>query len=69
MCVPEDRKLASPATLLPTDQWQGLEKTIPDTPSNLTPVHLRDYQIFAQDRYVLRSGEADVGIPKDKAKA
>ncbi|KAK5951128.1 ndufa8, NADH-ubiquinone oxidoreductase complex I 19kd subunit [Knufia fluminis] len=47
----------------------GLEKNIPDAPSNLTPVHLRDYQIFANDRYVLRSGEADVGIPKDKAKA
>lgn len=54
---------------IPSNSWQGLEKNIPDAPSNLTPVHLRDYQIFANDRYVLRSGEADVGIPKDKAKA
>ncbi|RVX69007.1 NADH-ubiquinone oxidoreductase 20.8 kDa subunit [Exophiala mesophila] len=27
----------------------GLEKTIPDTPKGQTPVHLRDYQIFARN--------------------
>jgi len=49
---------------------QGLEKTIPDSPSNLTPVHLRDYQIFSNNnKYVLKAGEADVGVPKDKASA
>lgn len=53
-----------------TDRVQGLEKHIPDAPSNQTPVHLRDYQIFANtNKYVLKSGEADVGIPKDKASA
>lgn len=52
-----------------TDQLQGLEKTIPDTPKGVTPVHLRDYQIFANSPKVLKSSEADVGIPKDKAKA
>ena len=47
------------------DMEQGLEKVIPDTPSNVTPVHLRDWQIFADHRPVLRRGERDVGIPKD----
>lgn len=52
-----------------TNRLQGLEKTIPDTPKGVTPVHLRDYQIFARNHKVLRSGETDVGIPKDQAKA
>lgn len=47
------------------DQSQGLEKTIPDTPKGETPVHLRDYQVMAEQRNVLRRGEKDVGILKD----
>lgn len=30
-----------------------LEKTIPDTPPNVEPVHLRDYQIYADNPYVV----------------
>lgn len=56
-------------TATSTDRSQGLEKKIPDTPKNVTPVHLRDRQIFADSPRVLLSGEADVGIPKDQAKA
>jgi hypothetical protein len=48
---------------------QGLEKVIPDTPKGDVPVHLRDYQIFADRRKVLASWEADVGIAKKDAEA
>lgn len=45
---------------------QGLEKVIPDTPQGETPVHLKNYQIFANgNRNVLRSGESDVGVAKN----
>jgi hypothetical protein len=47
------------------DIVQGLEKTIPDSPKNVTPVHLRNYQYMADTRNVLRRGEKDVGILKD----
>ena len=43
---------------------QGLEKVIPDAPKNETPVHLRDWQIYANNKRVLRSDESDVGIDK-----
>lgn len=54
-----------PGTRTCTDKGQGLEKTIPDTPKGQTPVHLRDTQLMADTRNVLRSGEKDVGILKD----
>jgi hypothetical protein len=44
---------------------QGLEKTIPDTPKGETPVHLRDFQIYADRQKVVRPWEVDVGIRKD----
>ena len=44
---------------------QGLEKVIPDTPSNVTPVHLRDRQIFADPPQVVMPWEKDVGVPKN----
>lgn len=34
---------------------QGLEKTIPDTPKGQTPIHLRDYQTFANRQWVAKS--------------
>lgn len=43
---------------------QGLEKTIPDTPKGDTPVHLRDFQIYADRPHVLGRNESDVGVPK-----
>ncbi|KAK5056734.1 hypothetical protein LTR84_012266 [Exophiala bonariae] len=43
----------------------GLEKVIPDTPKGQTPIHLRDWQTFANDRLILRPNEKDVGIGKD----
>jgi hypothetical protein len=47
------------------DLAQGLEKTIPDSPKGVTPVHLRNYQYMADTRNVLHRGEKDVGILKD----
>jgi hypothetical protein len=44
---------------------QGLEKVIPDTPKGQTPIHLRDWQTFADNRLVLRPNEKDVGVGKD----
>lgn len=48
---------------------KGLEKTIPDSPKNQTPVHLKDKQLFADNRIVVFPWEKDVGIRKDGAKA
>jgi len=45
--------------------YQGLEKTIPDSPKGQTPVHLKDKQAFADHRIVLYPWEKDVGIRKD----
>lgn len=44
---------------------QGLEKVIPDTPKGQTPIHLRDWQTFADNRLVLKPNEKDVGVGKD----
>lgn len=46
------------------DVLQGLEKVIPDAPKNETPVHLRNWQIYANHKKVLKSDESDVGIDK-----
>lgn len=51
------------------DFEQGLEKTIPDTPKGETPVHLRDKQLFADNRMVVFPWEKDVGVRKDSQKA
>ena len=50
-----------------TDYQQGLEKSIPDTPKGQTPIHLRDMQLFADNRQVVYPWEKDVGIRKDQA--
>ena len=50
-----------------TDDQQGLEKSIPDTPKGQTPIHLRDKQLFADNRTVVYPWEKDVGIRKDQA--
>lgn len=46
---------------------QGLEKTIPDTPKGQTPIHLRDKQLYADNRFVVMPWEKDVGVRKDQA--
>ena len=48
---------------------QGLEKVIPDSPKGEVPVHLRDRQIFADNRVVVYPWERDVDIPKKDAEA
>lgn len=44
---------------------QGLEKIIPDAPKGQIPVHLRDRQIYAENKRVVLPWEKDVGIRKD----
>jgi hypothetical protein len=74
MCVPEDCTwclncdgIVHVARRELLTRKQGLEKTIPDTPKGQTPIHLRDKQIYADRKHVLRSWEKDVGIRKDGA--
>ena len=65
MRLPEDSKQLSCSDQGFADQLQGLEKSIPDAPKNVTPVHLRDRQVMADVPKVLKRGEKDVGIMKD----
>jgi NADH dehydrogenase (ubiquinone) 1 alpha subcomplex subunit 8 len=69
MRLREDRETAPPGRKLISNNLQGLEKVIPDTPKGDVPVHLRDKQLFADRVKVLYPGEKDVGILKDTAKS
>ena len=47
--------------------WQNLEKIIPDSPANQTPVHLKKRQIYAHQR-LLGNGPADLELAKKEGK-
>jgi hypothetical protein len=69
MCLRQNCEDAAPNECLFSNELQGLEKVIPDTPKGDVPVHLRHKQLFADKVKVLYPGEKDVGITKETAKS
>ena len=65
LCLREDRMASLPSQLTRMlTLLQGLQKEIPEQPKNVTPVHLRDIQLYADQPKVLHRNEKDVGILK-----
>ena len=55
-----------PCPLLTLSKLKGLEKIIPDTPKNVTPVHLREKQIFADRHQEPAPWEKGPSQPKEE---
>ena len=62
---PYTSRLFSTLLTLTSRHEQKLEKTIPDTPKNQVPVHLRTRQIYAHERIMRDPGQPPYGKSVD----